>query len=157
MEDRRIPNIVILGLLVMAFILGLMIQQSGLVDFGKLLNNKEDALVDAMRAVYVPESMKEFNQAKEKYKGTLFTDFAADKLFVKYGENQELTPQDLERSAEFYCSLSRAENNTYNKDIYFVKAFLYPRKGAEARIRLFAFVENEEGLLEDVVIYKESY
>lgn len=109
----------------------------------------ESTLEEYMQAVYAPQSMDQFNKAKED-SSKLFTQYVTDRFFVAYGN--ELTEQDLKRVCETYITHGKAENQSDGRERFLITAYLYPYKGADAEKYNFTFIMNSDGLVDDFTI-----
>lgn len=107
-----------------------------------------------MQAVYAPESMKQFREAKADSE-KLFTSDVTNRFFVAYGD--ELSEADKLRSCDTVVIHGSAENQSDGKERYLVKAYLYETPKSNAVIKYFTFIMNEEGLVEDFTISDPEY
>lgn len=144
---KRIVTAGLAGLIIVSIIGTMCIGLTGCS--GNSTKDVEKKLDEYMQAVYAPQSIKQFKEAKEE-STDLFTQYASDRFFVSFGD--DLTEKDLKRVCETYITHGAAENQSDGKERYLVTAYLYPYKGAEADKFEFVFILNNAGLIEDFTI-----
>lgn len=116
---------------------------------GKQEEQVQDKLNRYLKAVYAPDSMKEFEDAREESKD-LFTSAVTNRLFVSY--SNELTELDLLRSIDVITVHGKAENQSDRKERYLSKVYLYETPDSQAVIKYFTFILSTNGLVEDFTI-----
>ena len=146
-RTKRIITAGITGLIIISIIGTMCAGLSGCS--GNSTKAVEKKLAEYMQAVYAPQSIKQFKEAKEE-STELFTQYASDRFFVSFGD--DLTEKDLKRVCETYITHGEAENQSDGKERYMVTAYLYPYKGADADKFEFVFIMNNAGLIEDFTI-----
>lgn len=109
----------------------------------------EDKLEEYMQAVYAPESMAQFKEAREDSK-QLFTSNVTDRFFVAYTD--ELSEADKLRTCDTIVIHGAAENQSDGQERYLVKAYLYETPNSKAVIKYFTFIMGESGLVTDFTI-----
>lgn len=144
---KRVITVGITGLIIISIIGTMCAGLSGCS--GNSTKTVEKKLAEYMQAVYAPQSIKQFKEAKEE-STELFTQYASDRFFVSFGD--DLTEKDLKRVCETYITHGEAENQSDGKERYMVTAYLYPYKGADADKFEFVFIMNNAGLIEDFTI-----
>lgn len=145
---KRVVTAILAGLIILSIVGSMLVGLTGcsLKPTPKAI---EKTLEGYMQAVYAPQSINEFREAKEE-STKLFTQYASDRFFVSYGN--DLTENDLKRVCETYVAHGEAENQSDGRERYLITAYLYPYKGAEPDKYNFTFIMDSEGLVEDFVI-----
>ncbi len=109
----------------------------------------EDKLKEYMTAVYAPETMQQFRDAKEE-STCIFTEDVKNRFFVAYAD--ELSEADLLRRCEVMTTHGAAENQSDGRERYLVEAYLYETDYSDPIMRYFTFFVNEEGKIDDFMI-----
>lgn len=113
------------------------------------VGNREELLRDYMTAVYAPQSMKEFYDAK-KDSERWFTGGVTNRFFVAF--SNELSEIDKMRRCETTVVHGKKENQSDGKERYLVKAYLYESPKSNALVKYFTFILDDNGLVEDFTI-----
>lgn len=104
------------------------------------LKVSKETVEDIVKSIYTPKSMKEFNEAKQKYEGTIMTKEVADELY--HTTATELTEADLKRTVSMRVDYSSLQDNSIKDDLYRVTMQLN-YSGKTTKAELVFFVNNE--------------